>query len=212
MVKKNLSTADPGQVLKDAHNYRDHGLRVFIANSDIPVEATSKDYTYIKITGDTVVSQIDFLIGGQREVTSVSAVADVAGSLGGLHFFISSPSDDYYVWFDVDNGSSDPAIGGRTAIEVDISSGDDRDTVAAAIKTSLDANGDFLTVLSTHRLIITNKRLGNVTDFSTETSTMLGGVITQGVNRILKASKLFTYDSTPNIINEETVYNTVDEF
>lgn len=212
MVKKNLSIADPGQVLKDAHNYRDHGLRVFIANSDIPVEATSKEYTYIKITGNTVVSQIDFFIGGQREVINISAVADTAGSLGGLHFFLSSPSDDYYVWIDVDNGSSDPLVGGRTAIEVDISSGDDRNTVAAAIKTSLDANGDFLTVISTHQLIVTNKRLGSVTDFSTETSTMLGGVITQGVNRILKASKIFTYDSTPNLTNEETIYNTVDEF
>lgn len=212
MVKKSFSTADPGQVLKDAHNYRDHGLRVFIANSDIPVEATSKDYLYIKIKGETVVSQIDFLIGGQREVTSIHAVADIAGSLGGLHFFLSSPSDNYYVWLDVDNGSSDPSIGGRTSIEVNISSGDNRDTVATAIKTSLDLNEDFLTVISTHRLIVTNKRLGSVTDFSAETSTMLGGIITQGENRILKASKLFTYDNVPNIINEETVYNTVDEF
>ncbi len=62
---------------------------------------------------------------------------------GGVSFDISSSTTDYYVWYDIDNGSTDPAIAGSTGIEVDISAGDTANQVAAATQTAINANADF---------------------------------------------------------------------
>lgn len=81
---------------------------------------------------------------GVAEKCRVVCLADTAGSLGGTYFLLDSPTIEYYVWIDVANGSADPAVSGRTGVEVDISSGDNAATIAAAIATALDA----LTTLS----------------------------------------------------------------
>lgn len=62
---------------------------------------------------------------------------------GGEYFNISSSSTDYYVWYDIDNGSSDPTVSGRTGIEVDIASGDTAAQVATKTANVLAAMGDF---------------------------------------------------------------------
>ena len=62
---------------------------------------------------------------------------------GGEYFSISSSTTDYYVWYDIDGASSDPAISGRTGIEVDISAGDTAEAVAAATQAAIDAQADF---------------------------------------------------------------------
>jgi len=80
------------------------------------------------------------------EVSSVDTVADVSASLGGKYFLISAYATatsllptDYYVWFDVDAGSSDPEVADRTGIEIDISADDTAATVASAVETVLEA-------------------------------------------------------------------------
>ena len=62
---------------------------------------------------------------------------------GGESFNISSSTTDYYVWYDIDNGSTDPAIAGRTGIEVDISAGNTAGEVASAMQAAIDAEADF---------------------------------------------------------------------
>ncbi len=55
----------------------------------------------------------------------------------------SSDGDLYYVWYDLDAGSVDPAPAGRTAIEVDIVTGDSPSSIASKTATAIDANADF---------------------------------------------------------------------
>lgn len=50
----------------------------------------------------------------------LSCITPVAGLTGGEYFEISSPTTDYYVWLDINNASVDPAVAGRTGIEVDV--------------------------------------------------------------------------------------------
>jgi flagellar hook-associated protein 3 len=74
----------------------------------------------------------------QDEVTT----GDESSLSGGEYFKFSSSTTDYYVWYDIDDGSTDPGIGGRTGIEVDISSGDTAEDVAAATESAINAAGD----------------------------------------------------------------------
>jgi len=67
---------------------------------------------------------------------------------GGEYFSISSSTTDYYVWYDINGASSDPAISGRTGIEVDISAGDTAEVVAAATQAAIDAQADFDALVS----------------------------------------------------------------
>lgn len=69
--------------------------------------------------------------------------SDETSLSGGEYFNISSSTTDYYVWYNIDGGSSDPAISGRTGIEVNISTGDTAEAVAAATQSAIDALGEF---------------------------------------------------------------------
>lgn len=66
-------------------------------------------------------------------------VTPATGLTGGEYFLISSLGTDYYVWFDLDNGSIDPAVASRTGIEVDIATGYTVADAAAAIETAVEA-------------------------------------------------------------------------
>lgn len=97
-----------------------------------------------------------------REATVIETVLDIpSDTLGGTHFLINSPDTAYYVWFDVDNGSADPSIAGRTGIEVDISSGDTANDVAAALQAILNAHADFVADAQSNIVFVSNVDGGN---------------------------------------------------
>jgi len=65
-----------------------------------------------------------------------------AVSLDGKYYTFSSPTTDYYVWHNLDAGSTDPAPGG-TGIEVAVTTGDADTVMAAAAQVAIDAELDF---------------------------------------------------------------------
>jgi hypothetical protein len=88
--------------------------------------------------------------GAAAEVTSVTMVDDVSGSLSGRYFLLNDPTTEYYVWFDVDNTSTNPNAAGKpldgttkTGIVVDISADATAATIAAAAETAIGAMTDF---------------------------------------------------------------------
>jgi len=91
--------------------------------------------------------------------------AKEAASLeGGEHFTIQSSETDYYVWYDVDNASSDPQTPGRTGIEVDISSGDTAEEVAAATQAAINAVADFSAAAMGEAVVIRTAADGEAVD------------------------------------------------
>jgi hypothetical protein len=81
---------------------------------------------------------------GKKNCFTVDTIADSSGSLGGDHFLITAKDADgdddlYYVWFNT-GSSSDPAVAGRTGIEVAITNNDSAATVATKIKTEIDSD------------------------------------------------------------------------
>lgn len=114
---------------------------------------------------------------GVRQVQTVATVADVAASLNSKFFNVSSVNQstkaqkNFYVWYNVSSGGVDPAIPGKTGVEVAISSGDSANTVATATRAALNAlSGDFVASGSTNQVIITNVAPGLVTAASQGTA------------------------------------------
>ncbi len=77
------------------------------------------------------------------EITDVTPTADSGGSLGGVYFTINNGSDaPFYVWYNVDGGSVDPAPGG-TGIVVNININDSALNVAEKTQLAILANDNF---------------------------------------------------------------------
>jgi len=120
---------------------------------------------------DTVNSLISLedaklILGQDRDVAQIVDVkcgADSSSSLDAVYFIISSIGVDYYVWIDIDDGSADPAVTGRTGIEVDISANDSAVTVATAVAAAVTAVAAFGAVRTGNTVRITNASAGPVT-------------------------------------------------
>jgi flagellar hook-associated protein 3 FlgL len=100
---------------------------------------------------------------GDTEVTEITC--DVAAAaLDGTYFTLSSPSTDYYVWYDFDGSSTDPLVAGRTGIEVDILTGDTADVVAAKTALAIEAVTGLGAASDAEKVTVTNADAGAVVD------------------------------------------------
>jgi hypothetical protein len=88
-------------------------------------------------SGFTIVTNDD---GDTNSPQSVTITALAAAGLAGLYFLISNTTTDFYVWFTVDAVGVDPAVVGRTGIQIDLLSTDTDQEVAAQILANLLGN------------------------------------------------------------------------
>lgn len=76
------------------------------------------------------------LYWGNQQLACVECIAGT--SLGGKYFNISSPTTDFYVWYDT-GASTDPAPAGKTGIEVTITTGDTAAQIATKTAAAINA-------------------------------------------------------------------------
>lgn len=106
---------------------------------------------------------------GQRQITTVATVADSSGSLNNKYFLISSlnaypTQKNFYVWFNVNSAGTDPALAGKTGVQVALSTNASAATVGAGIASALSAlTSDFLTCTGTTTVTIPLAVAGPVT-------------------------------------------------
>lgn len=166
---------DQPPLAKDINRYRNS---IFYANTKtkqrlalnlIGVQAMIDDFDdqgiepKITITNGETTNTYKF-VTGQQEITSVETVADVADSLNGKYFLLNTPSVNYYVWYNT-TGGVDPAVAGRTGIEVNITTGDSANTVAQKTYERLAIELDaFITSVNTDTLEIINTEIGYVAE------------------------------------------------
>lgn len=101
---------------------------------------------------ETSLSQLQSMLsagGGQSagvaEVTNITCLADVSGSLNNKFFFIYGASGvGYCVWFNVNSAGVDPSIPGFVSVPVALATGDVANAVADAVAAALDALADFV--------------------------------------------------------------------
>lgn len=137
----------------DGVNIVEHGFNLFPENTLV----------------DTLRFQVVIAQQGTGVLPEISHVSFMHGDKieGGQYWLITSAvPTDYYIWYRKDTVGTDPAVAGRTGLQVDILSTDNADSVATKTKTVLDAVGGapFTTTRVNHTLIITNAANAAVTD------------------------------------------------
>ena len=129
------------------------------------------------------------------EITTITCRPDESGNKQSRYFFINAIEVDttvnvgykvveYYVWFDVSSGGSDPSLSGKTGIEVDISTDDNAATVATAVKNALHAIANFTASVDSNVVTVTNVNRGSVTNASDFNSTHTIATTTQGTGQL----------------------------
>ena len=123
---------------------------------------------------ETSASQIATLLkaGGSAataaaEVSTITFVADSAGSLNNKYFLLSSggsATHTHYVWFNINSAGADPALSGLTGISVAGATGASAATLADAAATAIDASADFAATDSSGVLTVTNSATGGAHD------------------------------------------------
>src|SRR3989344_6798811 len=100
------------------------------------------------------------------EITEVTVLA-ASGITTGDYFLLYSATDatGYYVWYDKDSGGGNPAITGKTGIEVDIAAANTSTNVASATSSAINsiAGADFTASPSAAVVTITNDAKGSTT-------------------------------------------------
>lgn len=104
-------------------------------------------------------------------VQTVVVTGDTSGSLNSKYFLLNSANGGtgYYVWFNVSSGGVDPAIAGRTGVQVAIATNDTAATVGTALQVTVDALTNFIAT-GTTTVTITNSASGPFTPISDGTA------------------------------------------
>lgn len=96
------------------------------------------------------------------EETEITTVADSSGSLNSTYFLLNSPTNNYYVWLNVDGTGVDPLYEDYTGVEVAIASNDTANTVATLVRTEIENLSDFNTTVALNVITVTNVATGVV--------------------------------------------------
>ncbi len=78
------------------------------------------------------------------------------------YFTLSSPTEDFYVWFNVGGSDVDPAIAGKTALEADISGDTTPTEVAVTVAAAIGGNAAFGGASAVAVVTVTNAANGSV--------------------------------------------------
>ena len=131
---------------------------------------------------------------GDAEVTDITCNAANAGTgLDGKYLTLSSPSTDYYVWYNVDGGSTDPAeadpadpaVANRIGIEVGIIGigvGDSANTVANETAAAINNIVGLGAELSGDKVTVTNAATGAAADAADNDTGFLIEMLTDGTD------------------------------
>jgi flagellar hook protein FlgE len=137
------------------------------------------------------------VVDGAAIAEETTVMCNDAGSLaGGEYFTLSSTTTDYYVWYDIDGGSVDPAVAGRTGIEVDIASGDTAQLVAMKTAQAIDAAGDFGAVESNTTVTVTNATAGDTTNAADSDTGFIIATDTNGMDTVTAGNETVTVDGS----------------
>ena len=134
---------------------------------------------------------------GVAEAGTITCAADVAGSLNNKFFNYNTATINYYVWFNVNSAGTDPAVAGKTGVEVALATGATAGTVGTAVKTALDALAGVVATNVTNVVTATNVADGSVSDTANGTASpgFTYSTTTQGVTSLV-AMVNGIYDAT----------------
>lgn len=129
------------------------------------------------------------ITGNVAEISTVTCIASDGSNLSGKYFEFdvvdadgNNPLIKYYCWIDINNGSADPSVTGRTGVEVDIAAGAvAASAVATAVANAINALDDCGAAAVDTVVTITNGTAGAVDDAHDVDTGFTIAVTTDGV-------------------------------
>ena len=127
-----LSQLDFGGVLRDAHSYPGHYLRVRDA---LTLVKDHYDYLTATYSGNNP-TQVKYYVGTSYHESKIQVTSDVAGSLNNTYFFIYEGRSErkFHVWFNVGGAGIDPTPSNSTGIEISIATNEAAGVIVYAIE------------------------------------------------------------------------------
>lgn len=150
-----------------------------LVDVDFPSSIDGLQVTYAvkRYPGEVALTDLDVLeddITGKPEITEVTTLAGSAlPSVGtASYILVDSPSNKYYVWFNntTTGTNTDPAIAGRTGVQVNFATADLNTAIATSLTSAIDGLTDFSASTASEVVTITTASNGEVesaTDFNT---------------------------------------------
>jgi hypothetical protein len=120
-----------------------------------------------------------------KESGSITAVADVSGSLNNKYFLINGANGtNWYIWFNINSAGVDPAIAGRTGVAVAAATNASANTLGGLIRTALASVTSVDTIAGANAIATfsqTTAGHGALTDGAAPTGFTLAYTVTTGV-------------------------------
>jgi hypothetical protein len=166
------------------------------------IGTSSSSYAYL------TASVVGNLLNAQDFNTNLSiSIQDGASpsSLNNKYFYANSANNaiQYYIWYNVDTLGTDPAIGGKTGIEVAISGNAQASTIATLTAIAMNATEKFNCVTDSNNIHINTVR-GGLTTMSTDVNTGFNvRRLEAGEDRKLIATLFLTYNSNNELTSVE---------
>jgi hypothetical protein len=140
----------------------------------------------VVVSYDNMASVIVYTASGAAETTTIKTITDTTVSLQSKNWLLSSTTTDYYVWYNVGGGGVDPAVVGRTGIEVSLVAGSSASAVAsatAAVLNGYNSGTVFSTAVTGSTITVTAVVAGDILIGKDPTAGNTGWVApTVGVN------------------------------
>jgi len=166
------------------------GVSKLIADFNLSIVPT------ITIANSTVSNTYKFVVGVQevsRVTTTVASSLTASGA--GDYFFLNSANDlnKYYVWYNVEGGNTDPAVSGRTGIQVYVLAADTAAQVASKTAAYIGAVSEDFTATTgtptTADVTITNNDFGDCANISDQTTPFTFSTVTPGAGEKVSAQQ-----------------------
>ncbi len=123
------------------------------------------------------------------QIVSITTVADLSNSLNGAYWFLNTPLEQFYIWYDTGTGVN-PNIAGREGIRVSIATDDVANDVASKTSSQLNAilqpRGVVTSTVQTNIITITNSLNGPSPAPTPENSNFLTSITQTGVVNTLE--------------------------
>lgn len=200
-IKVLISTGDTGSTIatKTRDTLNTYILDFTSTASSAVLTVVNKDVGYCTdaTTGNAPVT-VSVTTQGTGEKTTqeeynITCVADVAGSLAGTYFTINTAYNrqQYYVWYRVSGGGTDPMVANRTAVPVDITTNDSATNVASKTALALNNLNDgirFVAESNVANLNVKSYRYGQANDAAAGTSGFTVTKVNDGALEVLLSS------------------------
>jgi hypothetical protein len=139
---------------------------------------------------------------GTNEKTTVSVVG-AAASLNNKYFIFSSSGVNYYAWFDYNSTGVDPAVAGKTAVQVAIGVGATTAQIATAAASAIDALALVTSSADGSDINIKADANGAITDAGAGNSGFTVNIVNQGRAAYgdYPSKAVSSYSNTPSAVS-----------